>query len=111
MPQIMNYRDHDQKNKKHNWIKERRIKWENNERACCIERKPYSYLTDNKDEDKKIKRRKKCFMKPWDCNTNMNNQPVRRSLVICVTQLAGSLLLKNLKYFEVMLNIFNFSWL
>ena len=33
---------------------------------------------------------------------------VRKSLVICATQLAGGLLLKKLKYFEVMLNIFEF---
>ena len=32
-----------------------------------------------------------------------------KSLVICGTQLAGGLLLKKLKYFEVMLNIFEFS--
>ena len=31
---------------------------------------------------------------------------VRKSLVICVTQLIGSVLLKMLKYFEVMLNSF-----
>ena len=36
-------------------------------------------------------------------------QHVRESLAICTTQLAGSLLLKKLKYFEVMLNIFEFS--
>ena len=35
---------------------------------------------------------------------------VRNSLVICTTQLAGGLLLKKLKHFEVMLNIFEFSW-
>ena len=29
---------------------------------------------------------------------------------MCATQLAGGLLLKNLKYFEVMLNSFEFSW-
>ena len=34
---------------------------------------------------------------------------VRKSLVICATQLAGCLLLKKLKHFEVMLNIFEFS--
>ena len=34
---------------------------------------------------------------------------VRKSLVTCATQLAGGLLLKRLKYFEVMLNIFEFS--
>ena len=34
---------------------------------------------------------------------------VRKSLVICATQLAAGLLLKKLKYFEVMLNIFEFS--
>ena len=33
----------------------------------------------------------------------------KKSLVICATQLAGSLLLKMLKYFEIMLNIFEFS--
>ena len=34
---------------------------------------------------------------------------VRKSLVICATKLAGGLLLKMLKYFKVMLNIFEFS--
>ena len=34
---------------------------------------------------------------------------VIKSLVICSTQLAGDLLLKMLKYFEVMLKIFKFS--
>ena len=33
-------------------------------------------------------------------------QQVRKSLVICATQFAGSLLLKKLKYCEIMLNIF-----
>ena len=33
---------------------------------------------------------------------------MRKSLVICATQLAGGLLLKMLKYFEVMLDIFSF---
>ena len=33
----------------------------------------------------------------------------KKPLVICVTQLAGGLLLKKLKCFEVMLNIFEFS--
>ena len=34
---------------------------------------------------------------------------LRKSLAICTTQLAGVLLLEMLKYFEVMLNIFEFS--
>ena len=34
---------------------------------------------------------------------------LRKSLDICTTQLAGGLLLKILKDFEVMLNIFKFS--
>ena len=29
---------------------------------------------------------------------------------MCATQLSGGLLLKKLKYFEVMVNIFEFSW-
>ena len=33
---------------------------------------------------------------------------LRKSLVICATQLAGRILLKQLKYLEVMLNIFEF---
>ena len=33
----------------------------------------------------------------------------KKTLVICATQLAGGLLLKKLKYFEVMLNIFELS--
>ena len=33
----------------------------------------------------------------------------KKILGICVTQLAGGLLLKTLKYFEVMLNIFELS--
>ena len=44
---------------------------------------------------------------PWNYNTNRNN--VRKSLVVCATQLAGGLLLKKLKYFEFMLNIFVLS--
>ena len=32
-----------------------------------------------------------------------------KSLVICATQLAGGLLLKTLKYFKVMLKMFEFS--
>ena len=36
-------------------------------------------------------------------------QHVRKSLAICVTQLEGGLLLKRLKYFEVKLNIFELS--
>ena len=36
-------------------------------------------------------------------------QHSRKSLVKCATQLAGGLLLKMLKYFEVTLNIFEFS--
>ena len=43
---------------------------------------------------------------PMNYNTNRNN--VRKSLVICATQLAGGLLLKKLKYFEFILNIFVF---
>ena len=39
----------------------------------------------------------------------MFEQYVRKSLVICTTQLIGDLLLKMLKYFEVMLIIFEFS--
>ena len=35
-------------------------------------------------------------------------QHIRKSLAICATQLASSLLLKKLKYVEVMLNIFEF---
>ena len=34
---------------------------------------------------------------------------MRKSLVICATPLAGGLLLKMLIYFEVLLNIFEFS--
>ena len=36
-------------------------------------------------------------------------QHVRKSLVICATQLARGLLLEILKYFEVILKIFEFS--
>ena len=45
------------------------------------------------------------FVILWNYNTNRN----RKSPVICATQLAGGSLLKKLKYFEVMLNIFEFS--
>ena len=37
---------------------------------------------------------------------NMQENPLLHN----VTQLAGGVLLKNVKYFEVMLNIFEFSW-
>ena len=50
---------------------------------------------------KKQKAQTKCFVKPWNCNTNRNNQPIRKSLVTCATQLARGLLLKKLKYFEI----------
>ena len=39
----------------------------------------------------------------------MNRNNVRKSLAIFATQLTGGLSLKKLKYFEVMLNIFEFS--
>ena len=38
-----------------------------------------------------------------------NNETIMKSLVICATQLAGGLLLKMVKYFKVMLEIFEFS--
>ena len=38
-----------------------------------------------------------------------HEQHVRKVLVILVTQLSGCVLLKMLKYFEVMLNIFDLS--
>ena len=41
------------------------------------------------------------------CN---QEQHVGKSVVICTTQLAGGLLLKLLKYFEFILNIFEFSY-
>ena len=71
-----------------------------------------------------------CMVLAWSYYTNRNNIPqfradlvtftekilngklyflcsdIRKSRVIYVTQLAGGLLLKMLKYFEVMLNIF-----
>ena len=40
-------------------------------------------------------------------NTNKNN--VQEDPLLCATQLAGGLMLRKLKYFEVMLNIFEFS--
>ena len=45
---------------------------------------------------------------PNNYNTNMNNMQ-KKSLAICATQLAGSVLWKKLKYFEVTLNICEFS--
>ena len=36
---------------------------------------------------------------------------VRKSLAMCATQLADSVLIKKLKYFEVMLKIVDFSWM
>ena len=44
----------------------------------------------------------------WNYNTNKNKH-VRITLVICATQLADGSLLKKLKYFEVMINVFEFS--
>ena len=35
---------------------------------------------------------------------------MRKSLVLCETQLTGSILLKKLKYFDVMLHIFQISY-
>ena len=51
--------------------------------------------------------KKDWFVGSWNYNRNRNN--VRKSLVICATQLAGGLLLKRLKYFELMFKIFEFS--
>ena len=42
----------------------------------------------------------------WNYNTNRNN--LRKSHAICATRLAGGLLLKMLKYFEVLLNVFEY---
>ena len=39
----------------------------------------------------------------------VQEQHVRKFLGICVSQLPGGLFLKILKYFQVMLNIFEFS--
>ena len=39
----------------------------------------------------------------------LHYEHVRKYLAICSTQLAGGLLLKMLKHFEAMLNIFEFS--
>ena len=44
----------------------------------------------------------------WNYNTNSNNM-YEYPFVIYTTRLAGGLLLKMLKYFELMLNIFEFS--
>ena len=51
---------------------------------------------------------------PWTMELDYEQKYVRISLDICANQLAGGLLLgglllKNQKYFEVMLNIFKFS--
>ena len=48
------------------------------------------------------------FVYSWKYKRNM--KITKKSLVICATQLAGSVLLKILKYFKVMLNIFEFSY-
>ena len=45
-------------------------------------------------------------MEPQSYNTDRDS--ARKSFVICATQLPGGLLFKKLKYFEVMLNIFEF---
>ena len=44
----------------------------------------------------------------WTYNMNRKNMQ-ENPLLHNVTQLAGGVLLKNVKYFEVMLNIFEFS--
>ena len=38
-------------------------------------------------------------------------QHVRKSLVICASQLAGGFLSKELEYFEVMFKLFELSWM
>ena len=42
------------------------------------------------------------------CFLGQQKQYVRKTLAICATLLAGCLLLKKVKYFEVMLKIFEF---
>ena len=45
---------------------------------------------------------------PWNCYYEQKQHAIK-SLVICATQLADGSLLKKLKYFEVMINIFKFQ--
>ena len=49
---------------------------------------------------------KKLYNLPWNYNTNGN----KCKKVPCYMRDSGGLLLKKPKYFEVMLNIFEFSW-
>ena len=44
-----------------------------------------------------------------ECSATWNHTGItcKKTLVMCATQVAGGLLLKKLKYFKVMLNIFN----
>ena len=58
------------------------------------------FNNEKKEKEEKEEEKKKPFQ--------IGAQHLRKSLVICVTPLAGGLLLKKLKYFEVMLNIFEF---
>ena len=50
------------KQKKSNWINERRIRWKNHERIYGLRAKRYSNLTNKNNEDKKAKNRKKCVI-------------------------------------------------
>ena len=51
------------KNKKSNWINERRIRWKYYEKICWTKSKTYSYLIDDSSEDKKTKDTKMCVVK------------------------------------------------
>ena len=41
----------------------------------------------------------------------MQTEKTRKKTLICATQLAAGLLLRKLKYFEVILNNFELSWM
>ena len=51
---------------------------------------------------------RKCSTKELE---HKQEQHLRKSLVICVAQLVGGFLLKELEYFEVMLKLFELSWI
>ena len=61
--QILYKTEHFLKEKqKSNWINERWISWTDHGRICLIKSKPYGYLKDNNNEDKKAEDTKKCVI-------------------------------------------------
>ena len=77
---------------------------------CRIKELNLQSLKIQTDANCKNKKIKMASVFRWSIELQYEQgQHVRKSLVMCTSQLASGLLLKKLKYFDAMLNIFEFS--